>query len=78
VEVPVPAVVASPAVLIVATVVVNELQVTELVRFWVLVSLNVSVAVNGIVVPACADLTRQPAGTEQARTAQFQAAQFHL
>ncbi len=50
-EVPVPAVVASPAALIVATVVVNELQVTELVRFWVLVSLNVPVAVNCWVVP---------------------------
>ena len=37
--------------LIVATVVVNELQVTELVRFWVLVSLNVPVAVNCCVVP---------------------------
>jgi hypothetical protein len=51
VEVPVPAAVASPAVLIVATVVLNELQVTELVRFWVLLSLNVPVAVNCCVVP---------------------------
>ncbi len=51
VEVPVPTAVASPAVLIVATVVVNELQVTESVRFCVLVSLNVPVAVNCCVVP---------------------------
>src|SRR6266481_9863395 len=51
VEVPIPAAVPSPAALIVATVVVNELQVTELVRFCVELSLNVPVAVNCCVVP---------------------------
>ena len=45
-EVPIAVAVASPAVLMVATVGVNEIQVTELVRFCVLVSLNVPVAVN--------------------------------
>ena len=38
--------VASPAVLMLATAVFDELQVTELVRFCVLPSLNVPVAVN--------------------------------
>ena len=50
-EVPIAVAVASPAVLMVATVGVNEIQVTELVRFCVLVSLNVPVAVNCWVVP---------------------------
>jgi hypothetical protein len=36
---PVPTPVASPALVIVATAVFVELQVTELVRFWVLLSL---------------------------------------
>src|ERR1700719_1254331 len=44
--VPVPTVLAKPALLIVATAVFEELQVTELVRFWVLLSLYVPVAVN--------------------------------
>ena len=39
VAVPVPAAVASPALVIVATAVLVELQVTELVRFCVLLSL---------------------------------------
>jgi hypothetical protein len=43
---PVPTEVANPAVLMVATVVAEELQVAVLVRFWVLPSLNVPVAVN--------------------------------
>jgi len=51
VALPVPAAVASPAVLLLATVVLSEVQVTELVRFCVLVSLNVPVAVNCCVVP---------------------------
>src|SRR6266478_1851567 len=51
VALPVPAAVASPAVLLLATVALSEVQVTELVRFCVLVSLNVPVAVNCWVVP---------------------------
>lgn len=43
--------VASPAVLIVATAAADELQVAELVRFWVLPSLKVPVAVNCWVAP---------------------------
>jgi hypothetical protein len=46
VAVPTPAPLASPAVLIVAVAVVPELQVTVLVRFCVVPSLNVPVAVN--------------------------------
>ena len=38
--------VTNPAVLMLATVVLDELQVTELVRFCVLPSVNVPVAVN--------------------------------
>ena len=44
--VPVATVLAEPALLMVATAVFEELQVTELVRFWVLLSLYVPVAVN--------------------------------
>jgi hypothetical protein len=51
VEVPTPAPVASPAAVIVATVVVPELQVAVAVRFWVVPSLNVPVAVNCWVAP---------------------------
>jgi hypothetical protein len=50
-EVPAATVVASPAALMVATVVVAEVQVTLLVRFCVLLSLNVPVAVNCCVSP---------------------------
>ena len=46
VEVPTPAALARPAALIVAVVVVPELHVTVLVRFCVVPSLNVPVAVN--------------------------------
>src|SRR5438876_10508294 len=45
----------SPAELIVAAVVFDEAQVTEEVMFCVLLSEYVPVAVNGTVVPACAD-----------------------
>src|SRR6202041_2628092 len=51
VEVPTPAPLASPAVLIVAVAVVPELHVTVLVRFCVVPSLNVPVAVNCCVAP---------------------------
>src|SRR5438270_749135 len=51
VEVPVPTPVARPAVVMVATVVVAEAHVTELVRFCVELSVNVPVAVNCCVVP---------------------------
>src|SRR5271154_1854511 len=51
VEVPTPAPVASPDVLIVAAVVVAELHVTVLVRFCVEPSLNVPIAVNCCVAP---------------------------
>jgi len=50
-EVPVPTPVASPAELIVATVVVPEFHVTLAVRFCVLLSVYVPVAVNCSVVP---------------------------
>jgi hypothetical protein len=43
---PVPAPVASPLVLIVTTAVFDELQVAEFVRFCVVPSVNVPVAVN--------------------------------
>src|SRR5208282_6571875 len=43
---PVPAPVASPAAFMVATELLAELQITALVRFWVLLSLYVPVAVN--------------------------------
>ena len=46
VEVPTPAPLASPAALIVAVVVVPEFQVTVDVKFCVVPSLNVPVAVN--------------------------------
>ena len=52
---PVPTEVANPAVLMVATVVAEELQVAVLVRFWVLPSLNVPVAVNCWVFPLVSD-----------------------
>ena len=55
VEVPTPAPVASPAVLIVAVVVVPELHATVLVRFCVVPSLNVPVAVNRWVAPLVID-----------------------
>jgi hypothetical protein len=55
VEVPTPAPVASPAALIVAVVVVPELQVTLDVRFCVVPSLNVPVAVNCCVAPLVID-----------------------
>jgi hypothetical protein len=51
VEVPTPAPVARPAALIVAVEVVPEDHVTVLVRFWVVPSLNVPVAVNCCVAP---------------------------
>ena len=54
-EVPTPAPVASPATLIVAVVVVPELQVTVLVRFCVVPSLKVPVAVNCCVAPLVID-----------------------
>jgi hypothetical protein len=40
-----------PALLIVATAGAEEAQVTDVVRFWVVLSLNVPVAVNCCVVP---------------------------
>ena len=43
--------VASPALVMVATPVLEEAQVTELVRFWVLASEYVPVAVNCCVAP---------------------------
>ena len=55
VEVPTPAPVAIPAALIVAVVVVPELQVTLEVRFCVVPSLNVPVAVNCCVAPLVID-----------------------
>jgi hypothetical protein len=51
VEVPTPAPLATPAALIVAVVVVPELHVTLDVRFWVVPSLKVPVAVNCCVAP---------------------------
>src|ERR1700678_4029482 len=55
VEVTTPAPVARPAALIVAVVVVPELQATVLVRFCVVPSLNVPVAVNCCVAPLVID-----------------------
>src|SRR5271163_1345066 len=55
VEVPTPAPVARPAVVIVAVVVVPDDQVTVDVRFWVEPSLNVPVAVNCWVLPLVID-----------------------
>jgi hypothetical protein len=55
VEVPTPAPVASPAALIVAVVVVPEVQVTVEVKFCVVPSLNVPVAVNCCVAPLAID-----------------------
>ncbi len=55
VEVPTPAPVARPVVLIVAVAVVPELQLTVLVRFCVVPSLNVPVAVNCWVAPLVID-----------------------
>ena len=43
---PMPEPVARPVVVIVAAAALEEVQVTEVVRFWVLPSLNVPVAVN--------------------------------
>ena len=43
--------VAKPPAVMVATLVVSELQVTEPVRFWVLLSVKVPVAVNCCVSP---------------------------
>ena len=43
---PMPAPVAKPLVLIVAAAVFEEVQLAELVRFWVVPSVNVPVAVN--------------------------------
>src|SRR6266852_660453 len=48
---PVPTPVATPAAVIVAAAVFEELQLTVLVRFCVLPSLYVPVALNGCVVP---------------------------
>jgi hypothetical protein len=50
-EVPTAAPVARPAAVIVAVAVFDELHVAVLVRFWVVPSLNVPVAVNCCVVP---------------------------
>ena len=47
--------VASPAALMVAAVVLDELQVTELVKSCVLLSENVAVALNGVVTPAISE-----------------------
>ncbi len=55
VVVPAPLLCASPAVLIVAVVVVSEAQVAELVRSFVVPSVNVPVAVNCCVVPRAID-----------------------
>jgi hypothetical protein len=55
VEVPTPAPVARPAVVIVAVAVVPELHVTAPVKFWVEPSLNVPVAVNCCVAPLAID-----------------------
>jgi hypothetical protein len=55
VEVPTPAPVASPDALIVAVVMVPELHVTLDVRFWVVPSLKVPVAVNCCVAPLVID-----------------------
>jgi hypothetical protein len=52
---PVPTPVANPVVLIIATEVLEELQVTEFVRFCVLPSLYVPVAVNCCVPPFAID-----------------------
>ena len=49
--VPIPTAAAKPPLLTVATPVVNELQVTDVVMFFVLESLYVPVAVNCCVVP---------------------------
>jgi hypothetical protein len=54
-EVPTPAPVANPAALIVAVAVFDELQVAVLVRFWVVPSLKVPVAVNCCVAPLVID-----------------------
>ena len=43
---PVPAPVARPVVLMVTAAVLDEVQVAEFVRFWVVPSVNVPVAVN--------------------------------
>jgi len=52
---PLPAVLAKPVLLIVATDVFEELHVTEFVRFWMLPSLYVPVAVNCCVAPFVID-----------------------
>ena len=56
VALPVPAPVARPLLLIVATALFEEPQVTELVKFCVLPSLKVPVAVNCWVVPLAIEL----------------------
>ena len=53
--VPDPTPLAIPAPVMVATAGFDELQLTVLVRFWVLPSLYVPVAVNGCVVPVTID-----------------------
>lgn len=53
---PMPAPVANPAALIVATAVLDEFHVAELVRFCVVPSVNVPVAVNWSVVPFAMEL----------------------
>jgi hypothetical protein len=55
VEVPTPAPVARPAAVIVAVAVFDEVHVAVLVRFWVVPSLKVPVAVNCCVVPFTID-----------------------
>jgi hypothetical protein len=52
---PLPTAVARPAVLMVATPAADELHVAVLVRFWVLPSLYVPVAVNCCVLPLVID-----------------------
>ena len=53
--VPSPTEVARPVVLIVATPAAEELQVAVLLRFWVVPSVNVPVAVNCWVLPLAID-----------------------
>jgi hypothetical protein len=55
VVVPVAAAVASPELLIVATLVAEEVQVTDEVTFWLLLSPNVPVAVNCCVPLSCTE-----------------------
>jgi hypothetical protein len=55
VAVPMPTLLASPALLIVAVVSVSDDQLAVLVRFWVLPSVNVPVAVNCWLVPSASE-----------------------